>query len=102
MPMDSKCAITMPLLEQALQPTGVTPTIEVSSAARERALFARARAKADAARVPPPSSAEHEPLSHPRSKLVDSSDVTPVVLGRAQEVELEYSGVRGVVPPELT
>jgi hypothetical protein len=102
MPMDSKCAITMPLPEPALQSTAVTPTIEGSSAEKERARFARARAKADAERLPPQPNEGCETLLHPRSPLVEPNDVAPVVLGLDQTVDMEPSDVPGIVSPERT
>jgi hypothetical protein len=88
MPVDLKCAITMPLPELALQVIDVTPTIESSTAANERARFARARAKADAERSLPRPNAKGETLLHTWSPLEDLSDVAPVVVGSVKTVGL--------------
>jgi hypothetical protein len=100
MPMDSKCAMTPPLPELALQVTEVTPKIEGSAAAKERARFARARAKADAERLLPQPNVEREELLHKRSPLDDRSDVVPVVVGSDQTGDLGVSTVLGSAPPE--
>jgi hypothetical protein len=100
MPVDSKCAITMPLPELALQVTDVTPTIEGSAAANERARFARARAKADAERSLPRPNAKGETLLQTGNPLEDTSDVAPVVVGSVQTVDLSVSRGPNNVPTE--